>query len=1509
MLTRLCVAPLSAALALMLLYPAQPVQGQDVKKDSKPKATSKATSETEENTKQKEVPENKKKKEGETKANAKVKKQPKVKSSLPQAVADLTTWRSIGPANMGGRITAVTVYEKDPSIWWAATASGGLLKTTNNGRILEHQFDDQATVSIGDVQVAQSNPDIVWVGTGESNPRNSVSWGDGVYKSTDGGKTWKNMGLKKSFQIGALAIHPENPDVVWVGALGRLWGANEERGLFKTTDGGKNWKKVLFVDDKTGVIDVQLDPKNPDNLLVATYERKRDGFDGNDPVQRFGDGSGIYKTTDGGETFKRITEGLPTCKMGRIGLDYFEADPNIVVAVIESEKIAKRPEKAPFLGIRGENADVGARLTNITKDGPSDKAGLKDGDIVIAVQDNIVMSYNDFLSEVRKHLAGEKIKVLVSRERKQFEVEVELGERPKSRTRSTRTEFSGTLGGQAANLQGQQGPDDNDYGGIYLSEDGGSSWKRINSLNPRPMYYSNIQIDPVDRNNIYLCGTSLYKSKDGGETYTGDGGRDGIHVDHHALWIDKRDPRHMILGNDGGVHVTYDRMEHWDHLNHVAIGQFYHVGVDASMDYKVYGGLQDNGSWGGPSRGSSGGGAVNSDWMRVGGGDGFVTLVDPNDPNEIYFESQNGGMGRINLETGSRGFVRPRPPRGTRYRFNWKTPFLLSPHNSKVHYSAGNYVFRSFDRGNGTKAISPDITNSSKGAGSAISESPVQPGLIYVGTTDGAVWKTENGGNTWEPLAYQPVKDQKKKEDSKDEEKSDEKKSIKKEVASKPEKTSEEKEESSSDDDPVTGAWAGRMISDRIPKDRAAFNFELELEGTKVTGTVEGRRGSQDISEGTFDPETGKISWVLEGRRGDREYSGKIEDGKMLGEMSVSGRDFQLEFTASKDDGKVVETSGTLNLSSLAVRQALIGVVMIEDPITGQWTGVVENENLPGGKVEFTINIKMDDKNQLSGTIVSPAGDSEIVEGSFDAESGKIIFDAENDEISVFVEGEVDGNQMTGSMSLNDGMLDIDFDAAKKESEEEQGETKSDTTKKEKSTDEKLAKGEKKQAADTDSSGESKPDDTEAKEEKQEPTKPASDNPITGQWEGNMISQRGEREMKLALNFKSNDEITGTFESSQGEREISSGKFDPETNSLTLYSETDRFTLQFTGTVKDDQYEGEIDINEGSFTMEFDVARQSKEATTKKDEPKKKTAAATTAKKEYKQPAGEKSLSKLLPGPRWVSSIEASKFKKERCYMTFDGHRSNDDGVYVFTTEDSGKTWKSLTTNLPKTAGSARVLREDTKNENLLFLGCEFSSWYSIDRGQTWTRIKGGLPTVAVHEFAIHDKRQEIVAGTHGRSLWIADISVLRQMTKESLAKDVHLFQPRDAISWTRQPARGNSGTRRFVGTNHSGGTIIAYSLGKTARSVRLTLHDLKDDVLKTFETSNRKGYHQINWDLSRDQTGGQRRFAPSVRPGQYLLTLSVDGEKEQKVVKVIGDPARTNQSESAEFEDALFGY
>lgn len=1443
----------------------------------------------------------------------------KVTQTLPQAVADGVTWRSIGPANMSGRITAITVYEKDPMIWWAATASGGLLKTTNNGVDFEHQFDDQATVSVGDVQVAQSNPDIVWVGTGENNPRNSVSWGDGVYKSTDGGKTWKNMGLKKTFQTGALAIHPENPDVVWVGSLGRLWGPNPERGLFKTTDGGETWKKVLYVNDMTGIIDVQLNPKNPDELLVATYERKRDGFDGNDPVQRFGAGSGIYKSTDGGESFTRCTKGLPSCKMGRIGLDYFEADPKYVYAVVESEKIAKEPENYSYMGLRGEDADVGAKVTNVTKEGPADKAGLKEDDIVVSIDGAVVPSYREMLKEVHKRQAGDTIKLVVSRDRKLVDVEVELDKKPKRSGRSSRSDFTGTLGGQAANLQDTQGPDGHEYGGIYMSEDGGTSWKRINSLNPRPMYYSNIQVDPVDRNNIYLCGTQLYKSKDGGTTFTNDGGSDGIHVDHHALWIDAKDPRHMILGNDGGIHVTWDRMEHWDHYNHVAIGQFYHVGVDSNLDYKVYGGLQDNGSWGGPSRGAHGSGPVNTDWFSVGGGDGFITRADPNDPNQIYFESQNGGMGRIHLETGARGFIRPRE-RGKRFRFNWKTPFILSPHNSQIHYSAGNYVFRSYSKGDSAKRISPEITNSDKGAGSAISESPMEAGIIYVGTTDGAVWMTKNGTD-WVPLYHMPAKEEPKKE-AEEKENSDAKTEEKKPADSKPAESKAEPKEKAepkakatdkkaADKDPVTGTWDARLVSEQIPEDRAGFTLVLKLKDGKIYGELEGRRGPQEISEGTFNAQTGAFSFMMSSGRGEREYSGKIKDGKMTGELTAGGGRFTAPFEAkrtdkeSKSDDQV--TSVLNDLVTVSTGNGLTTQIRFtaDDPISGEWDGVVENENLPGGRVEFSIEMKMDDDNKLSGKVVSPQGDAEITEGVYNPKSKRILFEAENDQgMALDFSAKVNGLEMTGNLSINEGQMEVDFVAKRNTSGDAKTSEESDEKKS------KPAEEKPKQEAKPEKKTEPK-QEAEPKAKAKSEDAPAKDDAVSGKWTGEMSSPQGEQEFTVNLFLKSDKSITGVFESSRGEREITSGTFNPDTKSLTLVADSDQFTLEFNGTVKGNVYSGEMDINGGSFSMDFTLTKSGKaevaQAETKPDDSKDEESAKTA-----EAPTGDKSLASLMPGPRWVSSIEASRFKKERCYITFDGHRSNDDGIYVFVTNDYGKTWESIRNNVPDSAGSVRVLREDIVNPDLLYLGCEFSSWYSIDGGTSWTKAGGGLPTVSVHEFAIHPTAGEVVAGTHGRSLWIADVSILRQLSPEKLAEKSRLYDAKDAIIWQRKPRLGSSGTRKFVGENPAAGTKIAYSLGGNARQVELTISNLKGDVVKTFEAPRTKGLHVFQWDLRPDSSnrGGRRSFARSLPTGDYLVRLKVDGQVHQSTVSVKADPSLSAEGravlERAELDEAI---
>ena len=792
-----------------------------------------------------------------------------VSPALPADWVKALNWRCIGPANMGGRIVALSVCETDPSTYWVATASGGLLKTTNNGITFEHQFDREATVSIGDVCVAPSNRDIVWVGTGENNPRNSVSYGDGVYKSTDGGKTWKNMGLKKSFQIGRLAIHPKNPDIVYVGALGRLYGPSEERGLYKTTDGGKTWQKLLFINDKTGVIDIAMNPQDPDTLLVATWEVQRDGYDswpgevrrpealdGYDPIVRWGTGAGLYRTTDGGKTFTKLTKGLPTGKLGRIGLDIYRKDPRIVYAIIDSENIGKGPapltaylgavaqddgkqtrlsqvwpgspaEKAglkvgdvveevggqrvtsfdamldqlrkrkpgeeiafkvirgeeartvqvklttrpgagttgravpgattrpavssAYMGIIGEDADEGALLTQVIADGPADKAGLKADDVIQSVDGKKVADYAGLLSLLRERKPQEKIKLTVQRGKETKEFEVTLGQRPTvggGGTPALRNRpYLASLGGQNQNLQDQQGSKGFEYGGVYRSEDGGQSWVRVNSLNPRPMYFSQIRVDPSDASKVYVLGVSQYRSEDGGQSFAPTLSR-GVHADGHALWINPRDGRHMLIGSDGGTYVSYDRGANWDHLNHVAIAQFYHVAVSPRRPYYVYGGLQDNGSWGGPA--SRSGGIVNEDWLSINGGDGFVCRVDPSDPDLIYTTSQGGAMRRRNLRTGETAAIRPnRVPGVTSFRFNWNTPFLLSNHNPRIFYAGSQFVHRSLDRGNDLRTISPELTKTKRGSCTALAESPRNPDVLWAGTDDGALWVTRDGGKTW----------------------------------------------------------------------------------------------------------------------------------------------------------------------------------------------------------------------------------------------------------------------------------------------------------------------------------------------------------------------------------------------------------------------------------------------------------------------------------------------------------------------------------------------------------------------------------------------------------------------------------------------------------------------------------------------------------------------------------------------------------------------------------------
>jgi photosystem II stability/assembly factor-like uncharacterized protein len=573
--------------------------------------------------------------------------QDKSENKLDETFLKNLQFRAIGPANMGGRIDDIAVVENNSSTFYVGAATGGVWKTTNNGTTFEPIFDGQGSTSIGDIAIASSDPSIVWVGTGEPNNRQSSSWGDGVYRSLDAGKTWQNMGLRDTKHIGRVVIDSRDPNIVYVAAVGHLWGPGKERGVFKTTDGGKTWNNVLFINEDTGVIDLAMDPQSPMTLYAAAYQRRRTpwGFNGGGP------GSALYKTIDGGATWTKLTKGLPEGVTGRIGLDVYRRNPNILYALVENAK-----------------------------------------------------------------------------------------------------------------------------GGTFRSDDRGETWRKMSDMDSRPMYYSQIRIDPNNDQRIWQLAANMYFSDDGGKTWTTTLGQ-RIHGDFHAMWIDPANSDHVLTGSDGGMHASYDRGRTWDFLNTIPLGQFYEVSLDNQKPFWVYGGLQDNGSWAGPSGTLNQEGITNDDWFRTGGGDGFYSVVDPTDPSIIYVESQNGSVSRLELKTGERKSIKPEARVGEkRYRFDWNSPIVISAHNNRTIYFAGNRVFRSADRGN-TWTWSDDLTKNQDreklpimgalpdktmlsrhdgvetfGQIVTLAESPIKEGLLYAGTDDGNLQVSRDGGRTWKNI-------------------------------------------------------------------------------------------------------------------------------------------------------------------------------------------------------------------------------------------------------------------------------------------------------------------------------------------------------------------------------------------------------------------------------------------------------------------------------------------------------------------------------------------------------------------------------------------------------------------------------------------------------------------------------------------------------------------------------------------------------------------------------------
>jgi len=1545
-------------------------------------------------------------------------------SGLPAEWIEQLAWRSIGPANMSGRVVEITVSETDPSVWWIATASGGLIKTVNNGVTFEHQFDREATVSVGHSAVAPSDHNIIWVGTGEANPRNSVSYGDGVYKSTDGGKTWTNMGLKDSFQIGRIAIHPQNPDIVYVGALGRLYGPNDERGLYKTTDGGKTWSRVLFIDDKTGVIDVDMVLTAPDTLYVATYERERDLFDTNDPSKRFGPGAGIYKTTDGGATWIKLTNGLPTVNLGRVGIDVHRANPEIVIAIVESERIARLAPQVGFMGMTAEDAEVGARLRQITPGGPAEAAELKEGDIILKMNDTNIASNDDLLRFVRTQKVGDKASVQFVRNRQFMFAEVVFTERENP----DQEVFPGELGGQPENVQENQGLDAFQTGGVYRSEDGGATWTRINSLNPRPMYYSQIRIDPLDPQRVYVCGTALYRSDDGGKTFTGDGGRGGVHVDHHALWINPRDPRHMILGNDGGCYVTYDRMESWEHHNKMAMGQFYHVGVDTRPFYNVYGGLQDNGSWGGPSR-SRTGGIVNSDWFNVGGGDGFVTIADPNDPDQIYFESQNGGMGRIHLATGERGFIRPQAPRGTRYRFNWNTPFALSHHNSRIYYAAGSHVFRSLDRGNDIRAISPEITRTDRGSATAFGESHHDPNVLFVGTDDGAIWMTTDGGTNWTNL-YGPPEARPEPPPASDEppgppgnrqvamlrqmlsrlDADGDGRLVPDEVPARMRGMFEQADVDkngvidaadldalagvqpephqptpATPMDLVTGRWAAVLVGEALATDVREFTLDLALNADQtVSGTLESPTLKGTVAEGAFKADTRELTLRLDSESGPINVVASVGEGTMTGDLTVAGGLLTVKFEAKRGDPPAAtpESSAAPSPAPVQPPQPETPDAAPADPVSGVWEGTLQAEQLPPDAGAFTMTLALDANGVVTGEVVARTGGGAVRDGTYNRETGAIAFTIDAPQVEVAVEGMIEGTRMTGTVRAgsDEQVFEIAFEASKikrpelkampisaaarfddlsgewdarlesdmippdqggfsmslrldasgkvtgtvasqmGEAEISEGVYNAESKRLTFSiaTPEFTASFEGKIGDDGSMSGTlivgggqfeapftakrtqaAQPPPAApvapapalppaatppASESPAQPTAHAPADPVSGDWMGTYTFNENALEFELSLKMQEGGRVSGTYRTRFADSESTSGSFAADTGRLVMEFSGERGATMLDATVKEGKLTGRLTIRNGQTTVDFEASRAAKPA------------------EDAGQPAPSgPTLADLIPRPMFVAHIETSRHQAGRVYVVLDGHRSDLDDPFVFASEDYGATWRSITNGLPR--GSTRILREDLVNPDILYLGTEFAIWVSVDRGGSWTRLNANLPTVAIHDIAQHPTAGEIVAATHGRSLWILDVTTLRQMTKEARDARAHLFRPADATIWRTEPNRGQTGLQEFVGQNPPSGATLYYSLASDAESASLVIEDFDGRVIRELEASTDAGLHRVSWDLRRTQPqqggargpgggggGGGRRggLAPT---GRYRVVLTVDGLRLTQPIEVKADP------------------
>lgn len=573
-------------------------------------------------------------------------------SMAPEEALKKMEWRAIGPANMGGRVSDIDGVPGDPTTFYISGANGGIHKTTDGGVNFKAIFDDQDAYSIGALTIAPSDHNVLWVGTGEGDPRNSVGYGKGVYRSVNGGKSWTKLGLENTDRVKRIVVHPKNPDVACVCALGREWGPNEERGVFRTTDGGKSWEKVLYIDEDTGCSDLAMDMSNPRIMYAGMWTHRRKPW-------RFDDGgkeTALYRTMDGGDTWEKVDKGLPDGPMARIGVAVAQSQPNTVYMI---------------------------------------------------------------------------------------------------------TEYPNTSGT------------------LFRSDDYGDTWRLVNkdpNINFRPFYYSDIRVDPNNPEIVYSLSGRLVKSTDGGRTFERIGNT--VHGDHQSFWIDPMNSNRLLSGSDGGYQVSWDQGASFDIINNIELSQFYQLFVDDKNPYNVYGGLQDNGTWVGPSNSLLGQGILKRHWQALAGGDGYYAVPIPGEEDEVYTNLQGGVIFHVDRETGNTRTIHPYPNKigsagdaieDHKYRFNWDSPIHISPHDPDIVYTGGNVIFKSTDRGYTWEVISPDLTTNDKSKQKSsggqvyqdntaaefhctimtIDESPLEAGVIWAGTDDGNLQITRDGGKSW----------------------------------------------------------------------------------------------------------------------------------------------------------------------------------------------------------------------------------------------------------------------------------------------------------------------------------------------------------------------------------------------------------------------------------------------------------------------------------------------------------------------------------------------------------------------------------------------------------------------------------------------------------------------------------------------------------------------------------------------------------------------------------------